>query len=85
MGVVVVDAKNPTWGQPINREFLNDVKAAKKAGKSIGDVAATWKIPAKYAGCAAPDPNRLKNNVRLAYADWEVRPSNYDGSCDLPR
>jgi len=52
-----------------NREFLNDVKAAKKAGKSIDEVATTWKIPAKYAGYAAPDPNRLKNNVQLAYAE----------------
>ena len=52
-----------------NREFLNDVKAAKKAGKSIDEVATTWKIPAKYAGYATPDPNRLKNNVRLAYAE----------------
>jgi len=53
----------------LNRAFLNDVKAAKKAGKSIDEVAATWKIPAKYTGYAAPDPNRLKNNVRLAYAE----------------
>src|SRR6266571_1610493 len=54
-----------------NRQFLNDVKAAKKAGKSIDEVATTWKIPAKYAGYAAPDPTRLKNNVRLAYAELE--------------
>ena len=54
-----------------NRQFLNDVKAAKKAGKSIDEVATTWKIPAKYAGYAAPDPARLKNNVRLAYAELE--------------
>src|SRR5213594_2226706 len=52
-----------------NREFVNDVKAAKKAGKSIDEVTTTWKIPAKYAGYAAPDPNRLKNNVQLAYAE----------------
>jgi cyclase len=52
-----------------NREFLNDMRAAKKAGKSIDDAAASWKIPAKYAGYAAPDANRLKNNVRLAYAE----------------
>jgi len=53
----------------LNREFLNDVKAAKKAGKSIDEVAATWRIPTKYAGYAAPDPNRLKNNVRMAYTE----------------
>ena len=53
----------------LNREFLNDMRAAKKAGKSVDEVAATWKIPAKYAGYAPPDPNRLKNNTRLAYAE----------------
>src|SRR5213594_2508314 len=55
-----------------NREFLNDVKAAKNAGKSADEVAATWKIPGKYAGYAAPDANRLKNNVRLAYSELDV-------------
>jgi len=52
-----------------NREFLNDVKAAKNAGKSADEVAATWKIPAKYTGYAPADANRLKNNVRLAYTE----------------
>ena len=52
-----------------NREFLNDVRAAKKAGKSADEVAATWKIPAKYTGYAPADANRLKNNVRLAYTE----------------
>jgi glyoxylase-like metal-dependent hydrolase (beta-lactamase superfamily II) len=52
-----------------NREFWNDVQAAKKGGKSIEDVATTWKIPAKYAGYAPADVNRLRNNVRLAFAE----------------
>jgi len=52
-----------------NRDFVNDVGAAKKSGKSVDEVAASWKIPAKYAGYAPADPNRLKNNVRLAYAE----------------
>jgi glyoxylase-like metal-dependent hydrolase (beta-lactamase superfamily II) len=52
-----------------NREVLSDVRAARMAGKSIDEVAASWKIPAKYAGYAPADPNRLKNNVRLAYAE----------------
>jgi cyclase len=52
-----------------NREFFNDVRAAKKAGKSIDDVAASWKIPEKYKGYAAADANRLKNNVRLAFSE----------------
>lgn len=50
-----------------NREFLADVRAAKKAGKSVDEVASSWKIPAKYAGYDAPAANRLKNNVQLVY------------------
>jgi len=54
-----------------NRDFMNDMRAAKKAGKSIDEVSASWKIPAKYSGYAAPDATRLKNNVRLAYAELD--------------
>ena len=52
-----------------NREFLNDVQTAKRAGKSVDDIAASWKMPAKYAGYAPVDANRLKNNARLAFSE----------------
>ena len=56
-----------------NREFLNDVRTAKKAGKSADEIAASWKMPAKYAGYAPvatpADTVRLKNNVALAYKE----------------
>jgi glyoxylase-like metal-dependent hydrolase (beta-lactamase superfamily II) len=52
-----------------NREFFSDVQKAKSAGKSVDDIAATWKIPAKYPGYAAADANRMKNNVKLAYSE----------------
>src|SRR5215475_13203707 len=49
-----------------NRDFMNDVRTAKAAGKSVEDIAASWKMPAKYTGYAEVDPNRLMNNVKLA-------------------
>ncbi len=52
-----------------NREFLSDVQTAKRAGKSVDDIAASWKMPAKYTGYAPVDANRLKNNVRLAFSE----------------
>ncbi len=56
-----------------NREFLSDVQAAMKAGKSVDDVAGSWKIPAKYTGYAQittpADKVRIKNNVGLAYKE----------------
>ena len=59
-----------------NREFFNDVKAAKKAGKGVDDVASTWKMPAKYTGYAPVDANRLKNNVKLAFSEADRASSN---------
>jgi glyoxylase-like metal-dependent hydrolase (beta-lactamase superfamily II) len=59
-----------------NREFFNDVRAGKKAGKSIDDVAGSWKMPEKYKGYAAVDANRLKNNVKLAFAEADKATSN---------
>ena len=56
-----------------NRDFISDAQAALKAGKKPEDVAASWKIPAKYNGYAPiatpADQNRVKNNVALAYKE----------------
>ena len=49
------------------REFLADVQAAKKAGKTVDQVFKEYKIPAKYVGYAAPAENRLRNNIQLVY------------------
>ena len=59
-----------------NREFFNDAKAAKKAGKSVDDVAASWKMPEKYKGYAPADANRVKNNTKLAFAEADKPTSN---------
>ena len=50
-----------------NREFLMAVQAAKKAGKSVDDVASTWKQPEKYTGYAVVQPARLKSNVQVIF------------------
>jgi glyoxylase-like metal-dependent hydrolase (beta-lactamase superfamily II) len=55
-----------------NREFLSDVSAAKKAGKTVDEVASSWKMPEKYKGYAAPMPDRLKNNVQIAYDELKA-------------
>src|SRR3984893_12424701 len=47
-----------------NRDFLKDVRDAKKAGKSVDDVTNSWKMPAKYMRYAAPQPARLKARVQ---------------------
>jgi glyoxylase-like metal-dependent hydrolase (beta-lactamase superfamily II) len=50
-----------------NRDFANDVRAAKAAGKSADEAAKAWKIPAKYAGYATPTPIRLLQNVQVVF------------------
>ena len=61
---LVVDIKEYA---EFNREFLNDMRAAKKAGKSVDQVASTWTIPAKYAGYVMGPEGRLKANVQVIY------------------
>ena len=55
-----------------NKEFMRDVQAGKKAGKSVDDVAKSWKIPAKYKGYTDPASTpaqtaRLKANVQIVF------------------
>jgi cyclase len=50
-----------------NRDFLLAVQEGKKAGKSVDDIANSWKIPARYTGYAAPAPARLKSNVQVTF------------------
>ena len=45
-----------------NRDFLADVQAAKKAGKSVDDVAKTWKIPAKGVAAVLKPPALIADN-----------------------
>ncbi len=50
-----------------NKDFASAVQAAKKAGKTVDEVAASWTIPAKYTGYGAPAPARLKANVQIVF------------------
>jgi cyclase len=55
-----------------NDEFAAAVRDAKKAGKTVDDIAKAWKLPAKYKGYTDPNATpatqtRLKNNVQIVY------------------
>jgi hypothetical protein len=50
-----------------NKDFASAVQAAKKAGRTVDDVAGSWTIPAKYQGYAAPQAARLKSNVQIVF------------------
>jgi cyclase len=48
-----------------NGDFLEAVRGAKKTGTSADALAASWKVPEKYAGYAAPQAARLKSNIEV--------------------
>jgi glyoxylase-like metal-dependent hydrolase (beta-lactamase superfamily II) len=50
-----------------NKEFAATMQAAKKAGKTVDEMAASWKIPAKYQGYAEPAAVRLKSNIQVVF------------------
>jgi hypothetical protein len=50
-----------------NRDFLNAMREAKKAGRSVAETAMSWTIPAKYQGYAAPQAQRLEANVNTVF------------------
>jgi glyoxylase-like metal-dependent hydrolase (beta-lactamase superfamily II) len=52
-----------------NRDFLGAMREAKKAGRSADEVIASWKMPDRYAGYAAPQPARLRSNVEGIYKE----------------
>jgi cyclase len=50
-----------------NREFADAVRAAKKAGQSVEQIAKSWTMPAKYQGYAPAAEARLLSNVQVIY------------------
>jgi glyoxylase-like metal-dependent hydrolase (beta-lactamase superfamily II) len=55
-----------------NKDFMKDVQAGTKAGKSVDEIAGSWKIPAKYKGYTDPtstdaQKTRLKANVQIVF------------------
>jgi hypothetical protein len=54
------------------RDFVASVRAAKKAGQSIDDVANSWKMPERFLkeGYAQNTPvNRVKPNIEVLWKE----------------
>jgi glyoxylase-like metal-dependent hydrolase (beta-lactamase superfamily II) len=51
------------------RDFVDAVRAAKNAGQTPEQVAASWKVPEKYAGYAAPAAPRLRANIETIFKE----------------
>ena len=48
-------------------DFVKFVQDAKKSGKTVDDVASSWKTPAKYTGYADPQPARIKGDAQVIF------------------
>ena len=74
---IVINGHNPTTttmaDMKTQSEFVADfvafVQSAKKAGKTVDDVVATWKTPAKYTGYAAPQAARVKADAEGVWGE----------------
>jgi glyoxylase-like metal-dependent hydrolase (beta-lactamase superfamily II) len=71
----IINGHNPATTTPADlklySEFIADfVKFAqdgKKSGKTVDEVAGSWKVPAKYTGYANPNPARVKADVQVTF------------------
>ncbi len=52
-----------------NREFVDAVRAARKAGRTVDDVANTWKVPERFLkdGYTQPPVDRLRSNAQVVW------------------
>ena len=50
-----------------NRAFVDDVRAAKKAGRTVDDVARSWQVPQRFKGYGQPPAERLKVNAQVVW------------------
>ena len=53
------------------REFVDAVRAARKSGRTIDEVAKTWKVPERFtaAGYAQPPEARLRANAEVVWKE----------------
>jgi hypothetical protein len=46
-------------------DFVKFVQDARKAGKTVDDVVSSRQVPAKYAGYAKPNPDRVPADAQV--------------------
>jgi len=49
------------------RAFVEAARAAKKSGQTVAQFAATWKVPAEFAGYSAGLGDSMKNNAQVIW------------------
>ena len=49
--------------------FVEAVRAGKKAGQTVDQIAGSWKAPEPFAGYGAPQPARLRANIETVFKE----------------
>jgi len=57
-----------TWAD-YTRDFVNAVREAKREGKSVDDVVASWKVPEKYTGYGTPQTSFMKTAATVIFEE----------------
>ena len=67
---VVTPADVQTYAEFV-RDFVDAVRAAKKAGQSVDDLANSWKVPERFLkqGYLQPQPARIKSNAEVVWKE----------------
>jgi glyoxylase-like metal-dependent hydrolase (beta-lactamase superfamily II) len=52
-----------------NRDFRDAVREGKKNGRSVDDMAKSWRMSERYKGYASPDALRLRTNIENIYRE----------------
>jgi len=50
-----------------NRDFMKTVQDGKRAGRTVADMAASWKAPARFTGYGQPKPETVRQNMQVIY------------------
>jgi glyoxylase-like metal-dependent hydrolase (beta-lactamase superfamily II) len=50
-----------------NQAFVDAVQQAKRAGQTIDQFIASWKVPARFSGYAQPQPEELRSNTQVVW------------------
>lgn len=54
--------------------FVDDVRAAREAGRPAAEVAESWQVPAEFSGFSSPGPERLQAYVQVIFDELDAAP-----------
>ncbi|MEZ5288881.1 MAG: MBL fold metallo-hydrolase [Vicinamibacterales bacterium] len=71
----IINGHNPTTTTPADMRtqsefvsaFVQFVREARQAGRSVDDVVKSWAVPARFSGYAKPNPDRVRADAQVIW------------------